>query len=93
MNLLNLLNTIFGLHDFFPEPKVALTKELVYVQFSTKFDSVGKMCHLNHNNTLDLMLYRAEKKSRKKLFTTSINLMNWLMEAIKPLPATYMVHS
>ena len=30
MNLLNLLNMIFGYHDFFPEPKVALTKDLEY---------------------------------------------------------------
>ena len=29
VNMVNLVNTIFGLHDFIPEPKVALTKELV----------------------------------------------------------------
>ena len=28
--LTNLVNTNFGSHDFFQEPKVALTKELVY---------------------------------------------------------------
>ena len=30
---LNLVNMIFGKHDFFPEPKVALTKELVYLHY------------------------------------------------------------
>ena len=30
MSTSNLLKAIFGQHDFFPGPKVALTKELVY---------------------------------------------------------------
>ena len=30
--LTNLVNTNFAYHDFFPEPKVVLTKELVYVR-------------------------------------------------------------
>ena len=33
---LNLLNMKFGQHNFFPEPKVALTKDLVYLTFSQK---------------------------------------------------------
>ena len=34
----NLLNTKFGWHDFFPEPKVALTKELVYKVYLFQID-------------------------------------------------------
>ena len=29
--MINLVNMIFGQHDLFPEPKVALTKDLVYI--------------------------------------------------------------
>ena len=33
VNYGQLWSTIFGQHNFFPEPKVALTKELVYMDF------------------------------------------------------------
>ena len=33
----SLVNTKFGQHDFFPEPKVTLTKELVYFLFDDTF--------------------------------------------------------
>jgi hypothetical protein len=33
----NMVNTKFGQHNFFPEPKVTLTKELVYFLLDDSF--------------------------------------------------------
>ena len=43
--LANLVDTNFALHNFFQEPKVALTKELVYLQ---KFDQTVENPHVSY---------------------------------------------